>query len=60
RVLGWKVRFMVIYLGGPYGPEWPPFKETGDSSETELQGQFPTSIGLRKKINGKKFFKSLK
>src|SRR5690606_40792865 len=44
RVLGWKVRFMVRYLGDPYGPEWPPFKETGDSSESEGQGQFPTSF----------------
>ncbi|WP_377739055.1 hypothetical protein [Aquipseudomonas alcaligenes] len=40
---------MLIYLGGPYGPGWPPFKETGDSSETAAPGQFPTSLESVKK-----------
>jgi len=25
-VLGWKVRFMMLYLVIHCGPEWPPFK----------------------------------
>lgn len=29
-----------------YGPEWPPFKETGNSRETVAVGQFPTSFFL--------------
>jgi hypothetical protein len=29
-----------------YGPEWPPFKETGNSRETAAVGQFPTSFFL--------------
>jgi hypothetical protein len=39
--------------------KWPPFKETGDSSETEASGQFPTSSNVQRKIKGKKFFKEL-
>jgi len=50
---------MVIYLDGSKGRKWPPFKETGDSSETEGSGQFPTSLECIKKIKGKKFFKEL-
>lgn len=49
-VLGWKVRFMVRYLVVDYGPEWPPFKETGNSREAEASGQFPTRGFCRVRI----------
>jgi hypothetical protein len=41
------------------GPEWPPFKETGDSSESQASGQFPDRLLSIKKIKGKKFLKEL-
>lgn len=57
-VLGWNVRFIVRYLVVDYGPEWPPFKETGNSRETAAIGQFPTSFFLEvNKIKKKKILR---
>jgi hypothetical protein len=50
---------MVIYLDGSKGRKWPPFKETGDSSESQASGQFPDRLLRIKKIKGKKFLKDL-
>jgi hypothetical protein len=35
-----------VYLVVDYGPEWPPFKETGNSRETVGVGQFLTAFFL--------------
>ena len=56
-VLGWKVRFMMRYLVVDYGPEWPPFKETGDSREIGGVGQFPLRGFVGKEYKKERYLK---
>ncbi|WP_271409906.1 hypothetical protein [Pseudomonas sp. Q1-7] len=50
---------MMLYLVVTTGRKWPPFKETGNSSETMRAGQFPTNAIGEMNIEGREIQKSL-
>ena len=48
---------MMRYLVVDYGPEWPPFKETGDSREISGAGQFPLRGFVGKEYKKERYLK---